>query len=288
MAEEGVVSGRVGIVGLGLIGGSFAKAFHEAGYEVLAQNRTRSTLEFALVETVDAELDDANLASCELIVLSLYPDACIAWLGEHADLIGDGAIVIDCCGTKRKVCHACFDIAEGRPWGFVGCHPMAGSQYSGFGYARADLFEGAPLVVCPPEMDDFARADMLERLKGLLACCRFGSITLSTPEEHDRLIAYTSQLPHVISNSYVKSPTNRERVGFSGGSYRDLTRVAHLNAPMWRELFLENADNLSAEIGSMISGLTAMKAAIDDGDGEELERLLAEGDAIQRRQENIR
>ena len=283
-----VVSGRIGIVGLGLIGGSFAKAFHEAGYEVLAQNRTRSTLEFALVETVDAELDDESLGTCELVILATYPDACIAWMREHADGIGDGALVIDCCGIKRKVCDACFPIAEAHEWTFFGCHPMAGSQYSGFGYARADLFEGAPLVVCTPDMDDFERADKLARLKDLLACCHFGSMTLATPEDHDRLIAYTSQLPHVISNSYVKSPTNRERVGFSGGSYRDLTRVAHLNAGMWRELFLENADNLSAEIGSMISGLEAVKDAIDARDGDELERLLAEGDAIQRHQENIR
>ncbi|MCH4053803.1 MAG: prephenate dehydrogenase [Atopobiaceae bacterium] len=280
--------GRVGIVGLGLIGGSFAKAFHEAGHEVLAQNRTRSTLEFALVETVDEELTDDNLGTCELVIIATYPKAAIAWLEAHAGLIGEGAIVIDACGTKRMVCAECERVAQGRPWEFCGCHPMAGSQYSGFGYARADLFEGAPLVMCPPDMDDFERAAMLERLKGLLSCCGFGSATIATPETHDRLIAYTSQLPHVISNSYVKSPTNRERVGFSGGSYRDLTRVAHMNAPMWRELFLENADNLSDEIGSLIEGLRQVKDAIDARDGDRLEGLLAEGDSIQRAQEALR
>ena len=277
-----VVPGRIGIVGLGLMGGSFAKAFAAAGVEVLAWNRTRSTLELAMIETVSGELTDEAVPTCELVILAGYPASAVEWLEQKADLLSAGTIVIDTVGVKRAVCERCEKIAEGRPFTFVGCHPMAGTQYSGFARARANMFHGAPMVVVPPAMDDFARADMLERLKELLAPCGFGSFTLATAEEHDRIIAFTSQLAHVVSNAYVKSPTAREHKGFSAGSYKDLTRVARLNAPMWTELFLDNADFLSAEIGTIIGSLQAYKDAIDARDAEGLEALLAEGDRIKR------
>ena len=277
------VPGRVGGVSLGLMGGSFAKAFAAAGVEVYAWNRTRSTLELAMIETVSGELDESTIPTCELIVLAGYPASAIEWLERSAGLVSPGAIVIDTVGVKRVICQRCGDACAGRPFTFVGCHPMAGTQYSGFAHARATMFKGAPMVVVPPETaGDIERAEVLERLKGLLAPCAFGSFTLATAAEHDRMIAYTSQLAHVVSNAYVKSPTARGHRGFSAGSYRDLTRVARLNAPMWTELFLDNADNLSAELGRIIDSLAAYKDAIDAGDAERLEALLAEGDAIKR------
>ena len=279
------VPGRIGVVGLGLIGGSFAKAYHAAGHEVYAANRTASTVELALVETIDGELTDEVIPTCELVILTCYPNACVEWLARHAELISPGALVIDASGTKRDVCSACFAIAEDREWGFCGAHPMAGTQYSGFAHARANLFKGAPVVLCPPDMDDIERADMLERLKGLLEPCGFATFSVATPDDHDRLIAYTSQLAHVVSNAYVKSPTAQEHKGFSGGSYRDLTRVARLNPQMWTELFLENADNLSAEIASIVSSLEEFKDAIDRRDAPRLEALLAEGDRLKREAE---
>ena len=281
-AQKSFVPGRVGIVGLGLIGGSFAKAFHAGGREVYAWNRTHATLELAMIETVDGELDETSIGSCELIVLASYPAASIAWLEEHADYISDGAIVIDTMGVKRSVCSACEGIAQGRGWNFVGCHPMAGTQFSGYAHSKGSMFEGAPLVVVPPEMDDFERAEMLERLKQLLAPCGFGSFTLSTADEHDLVIAFTSQLAHVVSNAYVKSPTALRQSGFSAGSYKDLTRVARLNTQMWCELFLDNADYLSREIGIIIDNLQQYKDSIDARDAEHLEQLLADGDRIKR------
>ena len=279
------VPGRVGVVGLGLIGGSFAKAMHAAGREVYAANRTRSTLEIARVETIDGELTDKVIPTCELIVLSLYPDGCVTWLRDHADLISPGAIVIDCSGIKRAVCEPCFAIAHDRPFYFCGCHPMAGTQYSGFAHARANMYKGAPLVIVPPELDDIERADMLARLKDLLSPCEFGMYTITSAEHHDRLIAYTSQLAHVVSNAYVKSPTAQEHHGFSAGSYKDLTRVARLNAGMWTELFLDNADNLSEEVGTLISELQRYKDALDAHDATTLEALLADGDRLKREAE---
>lgn len=276
------VPGRCGIVGLGLMGGSFAKAFAAAGVEVLAWNRTRSTLELAMIETVSGELDEGTIGTCELIVLAGYPASAVSWLERNACLVSPGAIVIDTVGVKRVICERCEEICADLPFTFVGCHPMAGTQFSGYAHARATMFKGAPLVVVPPALGDIERADVLERLKRLLAPCQFGSFTLATADDHDRVIAFTSQLAHVVSNAYVKSPTAREHRGFSAGSYRDLTRVARLNAPMWTELFLDNADYLSEEIGTIIASLQEYKDAIDGRDAEGLERLLAEGDRIKR------
>ena len=282
-AAAAFVPGRIGVVGLGLMGGSFARAFSAADVEVYAWNRTRSTLELAMIETVKGELNDNTVPTCELIILAGYPQATVDWLGEMADIISPGAIVIDTVGVKRKICSECEAIAQGHDWTFVGCHPMAGTQYSGFAHSRATMFKGAPMVVVPPShMDDFERVEVLERLKKLLAPCQFGSFTLATAQVHDRMIAYTSQLCHVVSNAFIKSPTSRDHHGFSAGSYRDLTRVAHLNAPMWTELFLDNADYLSSELGLIINNLQAYKDALDAGDATELERLLAEGDKIKR------
>lgn len=279
------VPGRVGIMGLGLIGGSFARALHAGGREVYVWNRTRSTLEIAMVETCDGELTDEVVPTCELIILTAYPNASVSWLEERADLVSPGAIVIDAVGVKRAVCERCFELAESRPWTFVGCHPMAGTQFSGFAHSRATMFRGAPMVVVPPAIEDFARLQVLERLQALLEPCGFGSYTLSTADQHDQLIAFTSQLAHVVSNAYVKSPTARAHKGFSAGSYRDLTRVARLNATMWSELFLDDADYLSAEIGTLIEHLQEYKDAIDAGDAERLEQLLAEGDRLKREAE---
>ena len=138
------------------------------------------------------------------------------------------------------------------------------------------------MVVVPPAMDDLERATVLERLKELLKPCQFGSFTLATADEHDRNIAFTSQLAHVVSNAYVKSPTARDHRGFSAGSYKDLTRVARLNAPMWTELFLDNADHLGHELDVIIESLTAYRDALAEGDAGRLEALLAEGDRIKR------
>lgn len=276
------VPGRYGVVSLGLMGGSFAKAFAAAGAEVFAWNRTRSTLELAMIETVTGELDESTIPTCELIVLAGYPASTIEWLERYANLVSPGAIVIDTVGVKRIICERCEALCADHPFTFVGCHPMAGTQFSGFAHARATMFKGAPMIVVPPAMDEFERANVLERLKELLAPCAFGSFTLATAAEHDRNIAFTSQLAHVVSNAYVKSPTARDHRGFSAGSYKDLTRVARLNAPMWTELFLDNADCLSEELGCIIESLQAYKDALDAGDACRLEELLCEGDRIKK------
>lgn len=280
--EKTFVPGRVGIISLGLMGGSFAKAFAAAGVEVYGRDISEDVLEMAEIETIKGELTDEIVPTCELIVLAGYPKVAISELKRIAPLVSPGAIVMDTGGVKKVICDACFPVAENYPFTFVGCHPMAGTQYSGFAHARANMFHGAPLVIVPPKMDDFERLDLLERMKQLLAPQGFATFTLTTAERHDEIIAFTSQLAHVVSNAYVKSPEAKVHKGFSAGSYKDLTRVARLNPDMWTELFLEDADNLSREIGCLIGHLREYKDAIDARDSRHLRELLADGDRRKR------
>lgn len=281
-----MVAGRVGVVGLGLIGGSIARAMARGGHEVYAFDLNADIETFAAIETTAGTLTDELVPTCELIALACYPKACVDWLREHADLVSPDAIVIDTGGVKRSICEPCFEIAREAGITFVGCHPMAGTQFSGYAHSRANMFEGAPMVVCPaPEVRGVECLALVDRLEGLLSPCGFEKFTVTTPERHDEVIAYTSQLAHVVSNAYVKSPTLALRQGFAAGSYRDLTRVARLNPTMWCELFLDDADNLSREISTLIDALEQYKGALEDRDAERLTELLAEGDRIKRADE---
>lgn len=265
----------VGILGLGLIGGSLARAYAKAGHRVLAYDTDESMLAFAqLAGAVDATLNRDNISNCELILLSVYADASARWLEENASYVNKSALVIDCCGIKVDICRRCFPLAEKYGFTFVGAHPMAGSHNSGFKYSRSNLFQGAPMVLIPPRYDDPL---LLQRVKDALVPCGFKQFSVTTAEEHDRLIAFTSQMPHIISNAYIKSPTALSHTGFSAGSYKDLTRVAWLNPTMWSELFLSNRNNVLNELDTLIESLQAYKKAIETQDADTLVRLLDEG-----------
>lgn len=266
---------KVGILGLGLIGGSFARAYALEGHTVYAIQRNESMLSFAMLAgAVHGKLDESTIPECDLILLAIYPDGCASWLERNAHLVSPKTLVIDCCGIKENICQRCFPLAEKYGFTFVGGHPMAGSQFSGFKYSRANLYEGAPMVLVPPAFDDM---DLLERIKKALAPCNFGSFSVCTAQEHDKLIAFTSQMPHVLSNAFIKSPTARGHKGFSAGSYKDLTRVAWLNAPMWAELCMENRENMLFELDTYIDNLKAYQKALQEQDMETLTALLEEG-----------
>ena len=264
-----------GIVGLGLIGGSFAKAYHAAGEKVLAYNRSRDTLDFAMLSgDVDGELTKDNIGDCDIVIVAVFPEAAASFLEQMAPYIGKKPIVIDACGTKRKVCELCFPIAEKYGFTYLGGHPMAGTQYSGFKHARANLYHGAPMVIVPPAFDDI---ELLEKVEKLLSPVGFGKYSVTTAEKHDEMIAFTSQMAHIISNAYIKSPTAGSHKGFSAGSYKDLTRVAWLNPNLWAELFMENKDFILNELNLYIDNLLKYRDAIENDDTDELVALLYEG-----------
>lgn len=279
-----------GIVGLGLIGGSFARGYAQAGVRVLAWDPDEDVMVAASMGTVSDELNDETLGECDIIVLACYPEACIEWLEAHAQALADatdteaimGPVVIDTVGIKGIVCERAFNLARENGFYFVGAHPMAGTQFSGYAHSRADLFEDAPLVLVPPAVDDSLKLELLSQVREMVRPLGFGKFSVTSAEEHDHVIAFTSQLAHVVSNAYVKSPTAQEHHGFSAGSYRDLTRVAHLNASMWAELMTDNAQYLSQELTYLIDSLAAYRDALEKKDEEQLEELLAEGDRIKR------
>lgn len=272
----------VGILGLGLIGGSLARAYALEGHAVYAAEKDDRILSFAILAgAVHGKLDEKSIPLCDLILLAIYPDGSATWLENNAALISPSALVMDCCGIKKEVCRRCFPVAQAHGFTFVGGHPMAGSQFSGFKYSRADLFEGAPMVLVPPVYDNMA---LLEQIKEALEPCHFGFFSVTTAEDHDKKIAFTSQMAHIVSNAYVKSPTALEHKGFSAGSYKDLTRVAWLNPQMWAELFLENKDNVLYELDFFIESLKAYRDAVSEEDVSRLVALLAEG---KRRKEEV-
>lgn len=272
----------VGILGLGLIGGSLARAYKLAGHTVYAKNLEPEMLSFAMLAgAVDGALDEETIPQCDLLLLAIYPEGSAAWLESNGERITRDTLVIDCCGTKQLVCSRCFPVARRYGFTFVGGHPMAGSQFSGFKYSRATLFQGAPMVLVPPVYDDMA---LLQRVKDALEPCGFGFFSVTTAEAHDRMIAFTSQMPHILSNAFIKSPTALEHKGFSAGSYRDLTRVAWLNPGMWTELFLENRENLLFELDQYIRSLTEYRDALQERDEQRLYQLLDEG---KRRKEEV-
>lgn len=267
---------NIGIVGLGLIGGSMAKAIKEMtehtvyGYDILES----TMLAAEMTKSIDGVLDSGTLKECDIVIISLYPQATVGYVKANAQNFKKGCSVIDCVGIKRNICNTLKPIADENGFTFIGGHPMAGTQFWGFDYSRSSLFKGASMILAPQGVSDIPK---LESIKKLFISIGFADITFTTPEDHDRIIAYTSQLAHVVSNAYIKSPTALDRKGFSAGSYKDMTRVAKLNENMWTELFLENSDYLVEEIDLLIENLTKYRDALSANDEAGLRQLLKDG-----------
>ena len=266
---------NVGILGLGLIGGSLARAYIKAGHTVFCCDKDESILDFAMLSgVVHSRLTEQTITDCDLILLAIFAQGSAEWLEKNAQYIPKDSLVIDCCGIKEEICNRCFPLAEKYGFTFIGGHPMAGSHNSGFKYSRSNLFQGAPMVLVPPKFDD---PELLQRAEEALSPCGFKSFSITTAQAHDEMIAFTSQMPHIISNAFIKSPTATAHKGFSAGSYKDLTRVAWLNPNMWAELFLSNKENVLKELRYYIESLQAYEKAIDNNNEQALIALLDEG-----------
>lgn len=266
---------KVGVVGLGLIGGSAAKAYKAAGHTIFGYDVNPTVMGYAKLDgTMDKELTAATLKQCDLIILAATPAAVVEYMRENAAHFLSSALVVDFCGTKRVVCETGFALAAKHGFTFVGGHPMAGLQYSGYKHSRANMFGGASFIMVPPVHDDI---NLLDRVKTALMPLGFKRFIVTNAGFHDRMIAYTSQMCHVVSNAFIKSPSAQYHKGYSAGSFRDLTRVSRLNEAMWTELFIENKENLLAELDHLIGSLHSYREAIAESDSEKLRALLKEG-----------
>lgn len=250
---------KVAVVGLGLIGGSFEKASLKAGYSV-------------------ASLHHGDVGGCsdaDLILVCLPPSAVVPWLKSHSRLIKDGAIVVDIAGVKRSIMDeffAAFPDGTGA-WRFVGGHPMAGKAVSGYANSSADLFLGASMILVPQHSDE----KLPPSLEDFFLSIGFSRVVVSSPERHDEMIAFTSQLCHMISSAYVREDLARFHEGFSAGSFRDMSRVGAVDPDMWAELFLSNRDELGKVLGRYIERLVDFRIALDSCDKDRLKKALAEG-----------
>lgn len=263
---------NIAVVGLGIIGGSFCKSLKSyTNHHVIGLNRTRATLERALDEGAIDEIGNAqSLGKADVIILALYPQAAVDFVEKYGENIKKGAIVTDSSGIKTEICPKLLALAEKYDFTFIGSHPMAGKETNGYDSADDVLFCGASYIITPCGAPDEA----VKTLSDLALEMKFGMIKLTTPEEHDRMIAFTSQLPHVLACAYVLSPCCLNHVGFSAGSYKDVSRVANINAKLWSELFLENREPLITELDTLIDNIHAITDAVKANDKSRIEELL--------------
>ena len=261
-------------VGLGLIGGSMCKAIKKhTNHTVYGIDVNKETIAMAVSQNaIDSETDDLGLS--DITIVSLYPTDAIDYITANADKFKEGSIVIDTCGIKKAVVDSITPLLEKYGVTFIGAHPMAGREFSGFEYSLDNLFDEASFIITPTESVTQAKLNLLEDFAYSM---HFKKVVFASPEEHDQIIAFTSQLAHVVSNAYIKSPTHRKQLGFSAGSFQDLTRVAKLNEIMWTPLFMLNKEPLCFEIDYIIDRLTEYRDAMQNGDSDRLCELLKEG-----------
>ncbi len=274
---------NIGIVGLGLIGGSLARtAKLHTSATVIGCDRDPQTIQQAiLMGAIDREMAPGDLETCDIVLVALYPAAIVRWITDHADQFRDDALVIDCGGVKQVICDQLVPLARGRKWHFIGGHPMAGRERSGFKYARDDLFDHASMILTPVEEE----LPVLQRARDFFMDLGFRRVQFTTPRTHDEMIAYTSQLAHVVSSAYVKCPLAGQHKGFSAGSFADMTRVARLNEDMWTELFFDNREALLPEVDGLVARLAEYRDALRDNDRERMRQLLKDGREIKERLE---
>jgi len=271
---------NIGIAGLGLIGGSLAKAYKSEGQNVYGFDTDDAILGFAqLSGAVDGILNEQSLSVCDALFIAVNPGGTAAYLEKICGYIAKNTLVIDCCGVKRKICEQCFPLAREHGFIFIGGHPMAGSHNAGFKNSRPDLFRGASMILVPPVYDDPV---LFGRIEELLKPVGFNHLTITTAEKHDELIAFSSQMAHVVSNAYIKSPSAKSHKGYSAGSYKDLTRVARLNADLWAELCMYNNDNLVKELDGFITEISRYRDALAAHDISKLKTLLEEGSRLKK------
>ena len=275
---------KILVVGLGLIGGSLCKALKKYTYHTVAGcDITRDIENAALRDVALDEVFDGNYEGYDLIVISLFPEGTERFFAENASKIGKNTLITDVCGIKGDFSQRMKKIAERNGLRYVGIHPMAGKEFGGYYNSTADLFVKANFIIAP--FVDSQQSD-IDLLNGLAKEVGAGKIVITSPENHDKMIAYTSQLAHIVSSAYVKSPELGLECGFSGGSFQDMTRIATMNEKMWTDLFMQNREHLQYELDTLIDNLKKYSEALKNGDADGMRALIAEGREL--KEENLR
>lgn len=249
----------VAVIGMGLIGGSFAKAAERAGH---------------VVHGIDKDTPLDAVSAADLVIVALPPAVVVPWVEANHSRFKDGAVVVDATGVKRIICEGLRKFAYETRWTFVGGHPMAGKEVSGFANSTPDLFQNASMILTPYPTCGRGPLDMLEKFFLSLG---FGRIVYATPEHHDQMIALTSQLAHVVSSAYVQDCDALDYKGFSAGSFHDMTRVASLDPDIWTDLFIANSTELTAKLSALIERLTIFRDALAAADTKVMHDFLSHG-----------
>lgn len=275
---------KILVVGLGLIGGSLCKALKKYTYHTVAGCDINHDIENAALRDVALdEVFDGNYEGYDLIVISLFPEGSERFFAENAAKISKNTLITDVCGIKGDFSQRMKSIAEANGLRYIGIHPMAGKEFGGYYNSTGDLFVKANFIIAP--FDDSDQTD-IDLLNGLAKEIGAGKIVITSPENHDKMIAYTSQLAHIVSSAYVKSPELGLECGFSGGSFQDMTRIATMNEKMWTDLFMQNREHLQYELDILIENLKKYSAALKSGDADGMRALIAEGREL--KEENLR
>ncbi|MDO4484089.1 MAG: prephenate dehydrogenase [Clostridia bacterium] len=273
---------NIAIIGLGLIGGSLARTIKlHTDHTVYGCDLSTETINQAkLFSAIDDELDDDKLAQCDLTLVALYPQAIVDWVTANAGKIKKDSLVIDCGGVKQVIVEKLQAVAAHSGFRYIGGHPMAGREFSGFRYARDDMFDHASMILTP---DGNESLEVMQFARDFFIDLGFRRVQFTTPLVHDEMIAYTSQLAHIVSSAYVKCPLADKHRGFSAGSFADMTRVARLNEQMWTELFFDNREALLPEVDGLVERLAAYRDALRDNDRDTMMALLKEGREVKER-----
>lgn len=275
---------KILVVGLGLIGGSLCKAMKKYTSHFVVGCDLNHDIEFSALRDVAIDKEfDGTYSGFDLVVISLFPDGAEKYFAENASKFDKNTLITDVCGIKGDFSLRMKKIAEENGLRYLGIHPMAGKEFGGYHNSNADLFCKANFIVAPFEDSDQKDIEALSTLAREVGA---GKIVVTTPENHDKMIAYTSQLAHIVSSAYVKSPELGLECGFSGGSFQDMTRIATMNEKMWTDLFMQNRENLIYELTTLIENLNKYNDALKNADSEEMLRLIAEGRQL--KEDNLR
>jgi prephenate dehydrogenase len=275
---------KILVVGLGLIGGSVCKALKKYTNHFVVGCDINHDIEYAALR--DVAIDEefrGDYSGFDLIIMSLFPEGTESYLRENISKFDKSTLVTDVCGIKGAFSARMKSLAEENGLRYVGIHPMAGKEFGGYANSSADLFQHANFIVAA--FKDSSDSD-IQLLKNLSYELGAGKIVVTSPEDHDKMIAYTSQLAHIVSSAYVKSPELQLECGFSGGSFQDMTRIATMNEKMWTDLFMQNRDNLIFELDTLIENLNKYRSALESHNSDEMLTLIAEGRKL--KEDNLR